>query len=718
MFIRFIAAWLIMSGLQACTSKQTSSAFPRVSELQQAAPMAAKKPHQSQYHGLTLVDEYHWLKDPNYPEVTDPNILDYLKAENDYYAQFLAPHEQLVERLFSEFKSRINDTDTSVPFTKNGYEYRWFFQEGQDYRTWTRRKLGSQQQEVFLDEPKLAQDFDYFVLYEWDISPNNRYLAYSIDVDGSERKVIKIKDLTTNQYLDDVLTDAAGELAFSQDSQSLIYASLDPDKWRTLSVNLHPLGRSQKADKVLITETDHSFGLGFYLTSSQEFLVLRSSDADRSEVAVLPMADLTAKPRFLSKREQNILLSVDHGNEGFYLLTNDTHVNFRLAKTLDTQLDKQHWQTLIAGSDTQYLQDFQVFKDFLVLEQSINAVQTITVLPLDGESYNIAFPEKVASVHLAYNPEFEQQHIRLNYESMITPDTVFDYDTQAKSLSVRKNRVIPAGYDKSQYQTERLMASARDGVLVPITLVYKKGLKKDASQPLYLYGYGAYASGLSPNFSVVRLSLLDRGFIYAYAHVRGGDELGYQWYLDGKLTKRTNTFNDFVDVAKFLVKGNYVAEGNISISGGSAGGELVGAAVIQAPDMWRSATLKVPFVDVLNTMLDASLPLTPPEWGEWGNPIQSQQAFELIKSYSPYDNIQKRDYPPMLVTGGLNDPRVTYWEPAKWTAKMRANKTDKNLLVMRMNMGAGHFANSGRYGQLKDIAEEYGFVLVAHQIKQ
>jgi oligopeptidase B len=301
---------------------------------------------------------------------------------------------------------------------------------------------------------------------------------------------------------------------------------------------------------------------------------------------------------------------------------------------------------------------------------------------------------------------------------MITPDTVFDFDINSKKLTVRKERIIPSGYDKNLYTTERIMAPARDGVNVPVTLVYKKGTEKDGSHPLHLYGYGAYASGLSPDFAAIRLSLLDRGIIFAYGHVRGGDEMGYQWYLDGKLDKRNNTFNDFVDVAKHLITEQYVAKGNISISGGSAGGELVGAAIIQTPDIWSSAVLAVPFVDVLNTMLDATLPLTPPEWSEWGNPLISKEVFNLLKGYSPYDNIAATEYPPMMVTGGLNDPRVTYWEPAKWTAKMRATKTDKNLLVMRINMGAGHFANSGRYGLLKDYAEEYAFTLLAHGINE
>lgn len=718
MRVQILLGMLIMGLLQACNKDDATAPLSRMQQLAVPAPNAQTIPYTASYHGMTLTDDYHWLKDQDYPEVNDQPVLDYLKAENAYYAKFLAPHTKLVDTLFEEFKGRIDDTTTSVPWQKDGYEYRWYYREGEDYRTWARRKLDSQDEEIFLDETKLAADFDYFSLDDWAISPDNRFLAYSIDTDGSERSIIKIKDLVSNKYLKDELADAAGDLLFSQDSQSLIYAKLQQDKWRTENINLHKMGTQQAQDKVLFTELDDTFSLGFELTSSEQYLVIKTSDADRAEVSVLPMADLNQKTKFISTREQNFLLSVDHGNGYFYMLSNDKHVNFSIAKTPEDKLQYDQWETVFAGSDSRYFTDLQVFKDFLVVNQSINGLQSLTIMPNDAKPYEIDFSEKVASAKVGYNPEFSQSHLRVNYESMITPDTVFDFDTKTKTLAVRKERKIPSGYDKNQYQTERIMAPARDGVQVPVTLVYKKGIKKDQSNPVYLYGYGAYASGLSPNFSVTRLSLLDRGIVFAFGHVRGGDEMGYQWYLDGKLGKRTNTFNDFVDVAKHLVAENYTSKGNISISGGSAGGELVGAAVIQAPDMWRSATLGVPFVDVLNTMLDASLPLTAPEWSEWGNPIESKEVFELLRSYSPYDNIVAREYPPMLVTGGLNDPRVTYWEPAKWTAKMRATKTDNNLLVMRMNMGAGHFANSGRYGRLRDYAEEYAFTLLAHGITE
>ena len=709
---------IILSLLPSSSNAKKSESFTRLPQIEDKAPQAIVKTYQAEYHGLTLTDNYHWLRDECYPEVNDKPVLDYLKDENEYYANFLAPHKKLVDTLFEEFKGCVDETDTSVPWQKGGYEYRWYFQPGKEYKIWARRKLDSDFEQIFMDENLLAEGHEYFALGDWDISPDNDYLAYSVDTDGNERSIIKIKSLTTHEYLEEELADAAGSVVFSQNSQSLVYSLLAKDKWRTLSVNVHKLRTQQSQDKVLLSEVDETFHLDFDLTSSEQYLILTTSDSDRTEVSVVNMADLSQAPKMLNTREQNFKLEVDHGNGHFYMLTNDSHVNFRIAKTKENLLHPDQWQTVFAGSDTKYFKALQVFKDFVAIGQSIQGVESIRILPNGGASHQISLPENVASVSLGANPEFSQKHVRIRYESMITPGSIYDYDVTNHTLNLRKSRTIPSGYDKRQYQTERIMAEARDGTNVPVTIVYKKGFKKDGSQPLYLYAYGAYGMGLEPDFSTIRLSLLNRGFAFAYAHVRGGDEMGYQWYLDGKLDKRTNTFNDFVDIAHHLIEEGYVTKGNISIEGGSAGGELMGVVVNQAPDLWRSVNLAVPFVDVLNTMLDATLPLTPPEWSEWGNPLMSKETFEFIQSYSPYDNIQAKEYPPMLVTGGLNDPRVTYWEPAKWTAKMRATKTDNNLLVMRINMGAGHFSNTGRYGRLKDSAEEYAFTLIAHDIER
>ena len=698
-------------------------AHSRLKQLSVAAPVASRVPSQREYHGDTLKDPYFWLKDQDYPKVEDEAVLDYLRQENAYHKAFLEPHQQLTDTLFEEFKGRTDETEESVPYIENGYEYRWYYREGEEYRTRSRKNLTSGKESVFLDETVLADGLDYFVLGDWVISPDNRYLAYSYDTAGDERYQVKIKDLETGEYLSDKLNDVAGSLAYTADGSALLYGLLEKERWHTKEIKIHEIGQSQSSDRTLYREDDDGYFIGFYLSSSREFIIISSSQGETQESHVIA-ADLSGELTQMVSRDAGFQQKIDHAHGHFYLLANDEHKNFRLARVSDKAPQLEHWQTLQHGSDANYLLSLQAFDGFLALKSRVSGLEKIELLeyPIEGsldlKRHAIEFPETVFAASIGVNRDFKASHLRINYESMITPDTVFDYQFEDGELLTRKVKKVPSGYDKSQYESERLMITARDGVDVPVTLVYKKGFKKDATQPMWLYGYGAYSSTVTPSFSTMRLSALDRGFSFAIAHVRGGSMMSYQWYLDGKLDKRNNTFNDFVDVAKALIDRKYVAAGNISISGRSAGGELMGAAVIQAPELWRSVNLGVPFVDVLNTMLDASLPLTPPEWQEWGNPIKSADDYALIKSYSPYDNIDKVEYPPMYVSGGLNDPRVTYWEPAKWTAKMRAEKTDDNLLVMRINMGAGHFANSGRYGRLRDYAEEYTFMLLAHDIKQ
>ncbi len=697
-----------------------SQQFTKLKALSTKAPVAPKIEHVFSHHGISVSDPYHWLKDQGYPVIDDKPVLDYLNSENDYYQAFLEPNTPLVDELFEEFKGRVDETETSVPYVKNGYEYWWEYKTGNDYPTYFRKSLNADgkesEVEVYFDEQVQSKGHDYFVVGDLTISPDNRLLAYSVDTDGDERYNIFVRDIKTGKNLDIVINDSSGSVEFAGDSNTLVYEKLAEGVWRGENINVIKIDGSQP-EKTIFTESDTGFFLSMSLTSSKEWLVIDTGNRDVSELVAFSVLDLMAPGKVLLSRERGIKASVDHANGQFYLLTNDKHVNFRLAKVADSASVEVVWTSIIEGSDSVYLRDFQAFNDQLVVQLRRNGLDAIHVIPYQGAPYDIEFPESVYSAGISTNPSFEQDYVRLSYQSMVTPSTTFDFKFLSKSLEIKKQKKIPSGYDKSQYITKRLMAPGRDGAQIPISIVYKKGFNKDGSQPLSLYAYGAYGMGMSPSFSTTRLSLLDRGFSFAIAHTRGGDEMGYNWYLDGKMDNRQNAFNDFIDVAQYLVNENYVAAGNISISGGSAGGKMVGAAVVQAPEMWRSATLMVPFVDVLNTILDESLPLTPPEWLEWGNPITSKKYFELIQSYSPYDNIEAREYPPMMVTGGLNDPRVTYWEPAKWVAKMRATKKDNNLLVMRMNMGAGHFANSGRFGRLRDRAEEMAFQILAHSSK-
>ena len=727
------SALAIGLALSACQSETADTDAPimktsnvditRIKQLASPAPMAEQKPSEREYHGKTLSDPYFWLKDPDYPETDDEDVLDYLKAENAYYQEFLKPHQPLADKIFEEFKGRTDETEESVPYVANGYEYRWYFKEGAEYRTRARKNLKTGKETVFMDETALAKGYKYFVIGDWKISSDNRYLAYAFDTAGDERYQVKVKDLTTGEYLTDVLSDVGGDIDFSADGNTLIYALLEQGRWHSKNIKAHKLGTAQSADRTIYTEKDDGFFIGFEKTSSEEFFIIATGQGEVQESYALS-ADLSGDLVPLVSREAGFTQTIDHAHGYFYILANDTHKNSRLVRAADSAPSVDNWETLIKGSDSNYLLDLQTFDGFMAMKSRDGGLEKIELLnyPAKGSTDisgdAIAFPENIFTASIGVNPEFTQDTLRVDYESMITPDTVFDYDHSQKTLTTRKVKKVPSGYDKSQYETERLMIEARDGTPIPVSIVYKKGFKKDGSQPMWLYGYGAYSSTVTPSFSTLRLSALDRGFSFAIAHVRGGSMMGYNWYLDGKLKKRENTFNDFVDVAEGLVANGYVSKGNISASGRSAGGELMGAVTIQAPDMWRSVNLGVPFVDVLNTMLDATLPLTPPEWEEWGNPIKSAEDYETILAYSPYDNIVARDYPPMFVSGGLNDPRVTYWEPAKWTAKMRATKTDDNLLVMRMNMGAGHFSNSGRYGRLLDYAEEYAFMFAAHGIEE
>ncbi len=697
-----------------------SHPYTRIKQLDMNAPVALREDTVISHHGYTVSDPYQWLKDQGYPEVNDQPVLDYLNEENEYYGAFKAQHQSLIDTLFEEFKGRVDDEFVSVPVANRGFEYWYEYQAGSDYRTYIRRNIKDGGEQVILDLPELAKGTDYFVLGSYDISPDNNLIAYTVDTSGDERYELFVKNLNTGEILETVLTDVRGDVSFTADSKSIIYDKLSMERWATESVNVHRIGTKQTADIVLYTETNDEFGLGHYTTSDEKYLVLYTGTRDVSEIYAVPLENVRQPLVQIVSREQGFSAMVDHAFDTFYILANDTHSNYRIATLASNNPVNNEWQTLMQGDASLYIKSLSIFRYGLVVKLARNGLDALHVVPFapTEKPYDIEFPEHVFSARLGNNPDFNANVIRISYESMITPDTLFAYDFADRQKTILKKQNIPSGYDASQYHTERLMAPSRDGVMIPVSIVYRKDFAKDRSHPVHLYAYGAYGYGLPTSFSSLRLSLLDRGFAFAIAHTRGGDEMGYQWYLDGKMTRRQNAFNDFVDVAQFLIDEQYAAAGNISISGGSAGGKMMGAVTFMEPNLWRSVLLDVPFVDVLNTMLDETLPLTPPEWSEWGNPITDKEAFERILSYSPYDNILAREYPPMMVTGGLNDPRVTYWEPAKWTARMRAEKTDDNLLIMRMNMSAGHYANSGRYGRLLDAAEEYAFILVSHQINE
>ncbi len=673
------------------------------------APIAKRVPHSFTQHGVTIEDPYAWLRDPGYPNVTDADVLGYLNAENAYFEEQMKPHQALIDTIFAEMKGRIKDDDSSVPQKDGDYVYWSAFDAGAQYPKWFRRPVSGGADVVILDEPEMAKDLDYFRLGGHAVSPDGRLLAYAVDTNGSERYVLKVRDLNTGADLSDVIENWRYGLVWAADCKSFVYTDAD-ENWRSKTVWHHKLGDPQSADRIVYHENEIEFGVSVGLTQSRAYAAISSGDSDSSEVRILPTSDFTAEPVLVSPRKPNRLYDVDERNGTLYIRTNDTHVNFRIVTAPVSSPGT--WTELIAGNEHHYILSLTSFQNLLVVEERVDGLSQIRLRDYDsGADSYISFNEASYVAGLGNNPEYKVDRLRLSYQSMVTPSTVYDYHLADARLETLKVREIPSGYDASQYVTERLMAPARDGVMVPVSIVYRKDFKKDGSGFLHVYAYGAYGFAYPPNFSTNRLSLLDRGFACAIAHIRGGDDLGFGWYLDGKLEKRTNTFNDFVDVAKGLVDHGFSKPGRIAIQGGSAGGELMGVVANTDPALWGAVVADVPFVDVLATMLDASLPLTPGEWPEWGNPVTDPKAFELLRSYSPYDNVEAKAYPPMLITGGLNDPRVTYWEPAKWAARLRERKTDDNLLLLKINMGAGHGGKSGRWESLREVAEAYAFML-------
>ena len=684
-----------------------------------APPVAGERPHRFTRHGLTIEDPWHWLRDAGYPTVEDPDVLAYLAAENDYFDTRMSPHKELTDAIFEEIKARQQPDLSSVPWKRDDWYYQWRYEEGGQYREWLRwpadgpdaREAPTPDAQTILDEPALAKDLDYFSLGSVSVSNDGSLLAYSTDTDGSERFRMVVKDLDTGELLEEEIGDTIGGAVWAADDASFFYTVVD-ENWRPREVRRHVLGGPVKEDAVVYVEDDPGFFVRVFVTASREYIVISAGDIVTSEVRLVPASEPDSEPVLVSPRRAGHEYSVDHQGDRFVIRTNDTHKNARLAIAPPDDPTESAWEPLVDASDSHYIRGFEAFQGFIAVEERIDGLDHVRLIDRAEESTYIPFPEATYTAYVGANEEFQADTVRLEYTSMVTPSTVFDYHIGTGELETRQVQRIPSGYDASQYVAERVVATARDGVQVPVSVVRRRDTPADGTAPLYIYAYGSYGYAVPPSFSASRLSLLDRGFIFAIAHVRGGDDLGYHWYEAGKLDRRTNTFNDFVDVARSLIAQGYGSEGRVAISGGSAGGQVMGAVVNQAPELWGAVAAHVPFVDVLNTILDDTLPLTPIEWPEWGNPIEDEAAFGYIRSYSPYDQLKARDYPPMLVTAGLNDPRVTYWEPAKYVAKLRKLKTDDNVVLLKTNMGAGHGGKSGRYDSLYETAEEYTFFLV------
>jgi oligopeptidase B len=659
---------------------------------------------------VRIEDPWHWLKDPNYPNVQDQAVLGYLQAENAYFDTAMKPHEPFVEELFQEMKGRIKEDDASVPLKDGDWLYWAAFKQGTQYRDWYRKPVAGGADTLIYSENAEAEGKEYFLLGAFAVSPDGKRLARLVDDDGSERFKLIIRDLATGKDVETVTEVGIGEPVWTSDSTGLVFTEVN-DQWRSYRARYHRIGDDPAKAVTLYEEKDDiAFSVGVDRSTDDSLIFISTGNNSTNEVRQVPADSPTATPMLIRPRKADVQYSADAAHGKLWILTNDEHVNFRIVSA--DPANPGEWTEVVGGSDRTYLRGITSHRDHLQIASRVDGLDQLVLRDYaTGKEERVPFAEASYAASFTGNPEYAPASYRLAYSSMVTPQTVYDYHPAEQRLEVRKVQEIPSGYDASKYVTERLMITARDGKQVPVSVLRRKDSKMDGSGKLFVYGYGAYGYAIPPSFSTSRLSLVDRGFAFAIAHIRGGDDLGYQWFLDGKLKARNNAFNDFVDVTKGLIAEGYAKAGRVAAQGRSAGGELVGAVVNQAPELYGAIVADVPFVDVLNTMLDDTLPLTPGEWTEWGNPITDPEAFRLIASYSPYDNVAAKPYPAMLITGGLTDPRVTYWEPAKWAARLRATKTDDNLLLLKTNMGAGHGGKSGRWNSLHEVAEAYAFVI-------
>ena len=679
---------------------------------QSIPPVAQKIPKIDTIHGDILIDNYFWLRDKE-----NPDVMDYLIAENEYTASVMKHTEDFQTKIYEEMKNRIQETDLSVPEKVDSFYYYKRTEQSKQYPIYCRKKWSLENsEEILLDQNVLAEPYEYLEIGALKISPDHSLLAYSIDTTGSERFVLFVKDLKVNKILKERLSNTGYSIAWANDNKTIFYTILDDAK-RPYKLYHHVLGNDQNQDKMVYHELDDLFWLGISRTKDGKYLLLDMGSHTTTETRYLDADDPKGKFKLLYPRIQDIEYYVEHQDNSFLIMTNENSKNFKLVKVPESNPAKNNWTEIIAHRDSVKIDGFDVFRKFLVVSERKKGLEQLRVTKLDGNlTHYVEFPEPTYTFWLSANKEYDSEVLRFTYMSLITPKSVFDYNMATKKRELKKQYKVLGGYKSEQYESKRIYATAIDGTKIPISMVYKKGINRSGKNHLLLTGYGAYGGSSDPYFSSNRLSLLDRGFIYAIAHVRGGGEMGRYWYEQGKMLNKMNTFTDFIACAEHLIEQKFTSRQGLVISGGSAGGLLVGAVVNMRPDLFHIVIADVPFVDLINTMLDASLPLTVLEYEEWGNPNE-EEYYYYMKSYSPYDNVKAQDYPHMLITAGLNDTRVMYWEGAKWTAKLRALKTDQNILLLKTNMGTGHLGASGRYDFLKDIAFEYTFIFDIFGIK-
>jgi oligopeptidase B len=669
-------------------------------------PRAPEKPHEIEELGHTRNDPFFWLRDKQ-----NPDVLKYLEAENRYTEQTLKHSRDFEEALYKEMRARIKEDDRSVPERIGEYYYYTRTKTGKQYAIYCRKKGNlDAKEEILLDENVLAQGLKFFRIGLLSVSPDHKLLAYSTDRKGDERYVIRIKDLESGKLLPDEIRNSGSSFAWANDNKTIFYDQLDSAQ-RPFKALKHVLGTSTTQDPTIYQEHDERFFLEISKSRSRKLIFVGVESELSSEVRFLEADKPDAELTLIRPRENDLLYNVEHHGDRLFIVTNENAKNFKIVEAPLTSPGKEQWKDFIPYDPQIKIDSVEAFENHLVISERIKGLQTIRIYDLkSGESHQIAFDEPTYEVSVDRNPEFNTSVVRLNYSSFITPPSVIDYDMVSRQKDLRKEMPVLGGYRKSDYTSERMFATADDGTMIPISIFYKKGLRRDGTAPLWLYAYGAYGLSSDASFSATRLSLVDRGFVFAIAHVRGGGELGRTWYEDGKLLKKKNTFTDFIRCTEFLIEQRDASPKKIAICGGSAGGLLMGAVMNMRPDLFTTVVAVVPFVDLLNTMSDPSLPLTVTEYEEWGNP-KDPKYFDYMASYSPYDNIQDKPYPNLLVMGGLNDSRVSYWEPAKWVAKQRKLKNQNRILLLKTNLGAGHGGDSGRFDRLKETALQYAFAI-------
>jgi oligopeptidase B len=673
------------------------------------APVARKIPKKLEKHGDVRVDDYYWMKDRKNPEV-----IAYLEAENAYYNSLTAHTKTFQDSLFKEMKSRIKEDDESVPYKQNGYWYITRYETGKEYPIYSRKRgTLDAEEEIMFNGNEMAREHDYFSIGGIAVSPDNQLAAFGVDTVSRRQYHIQIKNLATGEIYEDKIENTTGGSVWADDNKTLFYTKKDPITLRSDKIYKHRLGTSSDKDELVHHEKDNTFGTFVYKSKSKKYIIIGSYSTLTSEYRILRADNPDREPEIFSPRTRGLEYSISHYGDHFYVLTNkDDATNFKLMKVGEDVTSSAHWKEFIPHREDVLLEDIDIFKEYYVLSERENGLNKIKIVRWDGaESYYLPFESETYTAGVSRNPDFDTEILRYVYNSMTTPTSVIDFNMRTQEKEVKKEQEVLGGkFDKDNYGEKRIWATARDGVKVPMSIVYHKDTKLTADTPILQYAYGSYGATIDPYFSMVRLSLLDRGFVYALAHIRGGQYLGRPWYEDGKLLKKKNTFTDFVDCSEYLISEGYTSADHLYAAGGSAGGLLMGAVVNMAPELYNGVIAAVPFVDVITTMLDDSIPLTTGEYDEWGNP-DDKEYYDYMKSYSPYDQVKAQAYPNMLVTTGLHDSQVQYFEPAKWVAKLREVKTDDHQLLFDINMDAGHGGASGRFEALKEVAKEYAFLL-------